>query len=466
MSRHMPSPSRGSVVALTVLALFVAAPVAAQPASTAHDWPIYGRDFSNSVNAVSERTISPATVGDLVERWRLDGIAAVTGTPVVADGVVYFGDWAGRVSALDASAGSVIWQAAPSDAQITASAAVGGEVVVVSDLRGWVRALDRGSGEVRWATQLETPDASSFSSPVIIGDAVIIGFSGPDLGWGGRPGFHAGVAALDLADGQERWRLRSDAGTGDPDAWVPIWSSAGYDPDLGLIYIGTGNTDTLQDGQAGPHVDSSVDDPHANAIMAIDEANGQLAWITRLVEDDGGRDVDVGAAPNLFSVADRTVVGVGSKDGDYAVLDRGTGELLWRSHLTPGGDGGGVMSTAAVDTDTIFVASNGAGTMLRDGTIFALDMSDGSIRWQRAYSAAVMGGSMALADGVLFRGFTDGSLVALAASDGSELWSTTLGGMVNGGVSISDGIAYVGYGSGAPPDFAAVAGGLVAYGLR
>ena len=57
--------------------------------------------------------------------------------------------------------------------------------------------------------------------------------------------------------------------------------------------------------------------------------------------------------------------------------------------------------------DTVYVPSNAG--FLEGGTIFALDMLDGSTRRRRQFPSPIMGGSMALAGDVLFRGTWDGT---------------------------------------------------------
>lgn len=418
------------------------------------DWATYGLDHSNSVNNRAEITLSANNVGDLVEVWRAE-TGGVTGTPAVVEDAVYFADWRGFVNVVNADNGSVVWEGKPSQAPISSSVAVADEVVVTGDLEGELHGLDRDDGAVLWSKQLNPQGASLYASPVVIDDVIVVGMTDIELRVE-DPDFRAGIVAVDLEDGSEMWRLYTDPGDV-PERWVSIWSSAAYDPALGLVYLGTGNTN----GPAGVER-ADTDLPLANGVLAIDLDSGEIAWFFKLIDQDQRRDFDVGGSPNLFTIGDRDVLGVGGKSGDYVVLDRATGDLVWKTNLTTGSAGGGVMSTAAVGDGAIYVASNEKGT---DGTIFALDAEDGSILWQRQVGEPIYGGSMALANGVLYRGTFGGTALAFDATDGTVLWTDDLNAPLAGGFSIVDGTLYIGYGSGNPGNLSAPAGGVVAYQL-
>ncbi|HEX6261758.1 MAG TPA: PQQ-binding-like beta-propeller repeat protein [Actinomycetota bacterium] len=425
------------------------------------DWPAYGLDHANSMHNLAEDTLSPENVAELREAWRLEGIGGVTGTPLVLDGVVYLADWHGAVHAVDAGDGEVLWQEQVADVPISGTVAITGEVVVVGDLGGVLHARDRGSGEKVWSTTLNPAGASLFASPVVIEDTVVIGKTDTELERD-DPDFRASIVAVDLEDGSERWRLHTDPGDRHG-YWVPVWSSVAYDAERRLIYVGTGNTNQPEAGGAGgPGERAPIDLPLADGVLAIEQQTGEMAWFFKLIEEDAQRDFDVGASPNLFTVGGHDVVGAGGKSGDYVLLDRDTGEMIWKTHLSEGSAGGGVMSTAAVGDGVVYVGSNDAGA---EGTIFALAAEDGSIIWERALDEPIIGGSMAMANGVLYRGTWGGSVLALDAEDGTVLWAEDLDAPLAGGFSIVNGTLYVGYGAGAPPVLGPVDGGLVAYRL-
>ena len=77
-------------------------------------WPSYGHDGANTRYNAAETTISPANVATLVKKWTtrdnadLDPVA-VTSTPAVVNGVVYFGDWNGHLNAFNVADGTTVW---------------------------------------------------------------------------------------------------------------------------------------------------------------------------------------------------------------------------------------------------------------------------------------------------------------------------------------------------------------------
>lgn len=74
------------------------------------EWPRLGFDLANTRAAVGETTVGPGTVADLAPVWEVDGVKGVTGTPVVAGGTVYVGDWTGHLRAIDAGTGDEAWR--------------------------------------------------------------------------------------------------------------------------------------------------------------------------------------------------------------------------------------------------------------------------------------------------------------------------------------------------------------------
>jgi lysophospholipase L1-like esterase len=248
-----------------------------------------------------------------------------------------------------------------------------------------------------------------------------------------------------------------------------VWSSAAVDDIRKVVFIGTGQA---YEPPAGPRTDS---------LIAIHHETGEVAWVHQFTAGDvftvagggGGPDADVGAAPNLFSIDGRDVVGVGQKNGFYHVLDRETGDTVWEVRLTGGSPLGGVMVTAAVHDGVIYVNSNkwiafgiftGMQSPLDTSSTFALDARDGRVLWETPMPAPMFG-ALTYANGVVYHGTIDGTVHALSAADGTELWSDEPGGDIAGGFSVAGGSLYAGHGFwfAAPP--AMPTGGLVAYAL-
>src|SRR5215475_1366434 len=74
--------------------------------ATSSAWSSFNHDPQNSRSNPAEKTLSPANVHRLAPRWRVEGLSAVTSTPAVVDGVVYFGDWSGVFRAVRSEDGA------------------------------------------------------------------------------------------------------------------------------------------------------------------------------------------------------------------------------------------------------------------------------------------------------------------------------------------------------------------------
>ena len=443
---------------------------------------------ATTTTAVAADAITPERASDLVEAWRVDGQVGVTGRPAVRDGLVYFGNWAGSVQAVDLTTGEMRWQtqvAADNTVTIDGAALATDDLVYVADGDGKMYALHRATGELAWTQTLEPhPDVRIFSSPVLAPDAidgkdvVIIGVASSELR---RPiddfTFRGSVVALDAASGEEVWRL--PVSEGENGAGVSVWSSAAIDEERKLAFIGTGQA---YEHPAGPLSDS---------LLAIDYGTGELEWSRQFTENDvwtyfspppKGPDADIGATPNLFTVDGRDLVGVGDKAGTYDVFDRETGDTVWARELTPGSPLGGVMVTAAYgapgsggpgdDEGTIYVTSNemDPGQMTASNAeshrsmLFALDAGTGEVQWQQDMQGATFG-SIAVADGVVYRPSVPGPLTALDARTGDVLWSAEPGGDMGAGVRVVDGYVLAPHGFWFFMATPTQLGGVVAYAL-
>jgi polyvinyl alcohol dehydrogenase (cytochrome) len=317
---------------------------------------------------------------------------------------------------------------------------------------------------VVWSRDLDAhPFTRLYSSPVVAGDVLVIGVASYEL-TRNVPDFtfQGSVVGLDPDTGAELWRLPTTTDS----AGASVWSSAAIDEQRGLAYIGVGQS---YEEPASPLTD---------ALLAIDYETGELVWSRQFTADDvftffpnfgPGPDWDIGASPNLFRAGGRDLVGVGDKRGVYAALDRETGETVWARELTRGGQLGGVMATAAYAHGVVYVTSNvmpGPTGDVTNGTsvTFALDARTGEVRWQRPLPKPTFG-ALTVANRVLFQPTTAGTLYALDTRSGDVLWATEPGGLLGGGVSVSNGRVLTGHGFSfltAPPD---PVGGLVAYEL-
>ncbi len=246
-----------------------------------------------------------ASTGELL--WRFETVGRVWSTPAIVDGVIYFGSGDSHVYAVNASTGELLWQHQTGDAVYSSPAVVGGVVFIGStDSRAY--ALDAATGQPLW--EHETGDAV-FSSPAVV-DAVA--YIGSDDSY---------VYALDAATGEVVWRHETGGyvqsspevvdgivyvGSGDRNLYA-LGASSGEVVWTYGIPVGEPGSPKVHDGTV--YVTAGSDE--ANAIVALDAANGQSLW--RFDTGDGW----ISSAPAL---ADGLVY-VGSASGHVYALTTG-----------------------------------------------------------------------------------------------------------------------------------------------
>ncbi len=430
------------------------------------NWPMFGYDYSNS-RASKDRTIAAEHISSLRVAQRVTG-AGVSSTPAVVDGIVYYSDYAGWLKAANAESGAEIWSTRLQTTMLTPSPFVAGDTVYIAGDNSNVYAVNRTTGAVRWTVAIETtPYNRIWSSPIVVGETLLIGAASYQVFFAATPMFRGSVVALDAKTGAEKWRF-SVCPAGQCGGGVSVWSSVAVDPQLKLAYIGTGQAYATPAG------------PYSDALLALNYETGELVWHHQITPNDvytisgGSLDRDVGAAPNLFEASIdgtlRKLVGVGDKGGHYTVVDRETGALVWQRTVdarTPTGSPiGGVMGTPTVAAGRIYLTNNNStvGTGRFDArpgtsTAFALDAATGEIVWRADLPAGSFSGNT-VANGLLYFMTWDGQLRILDASNGTLLHSLPAGvqvgaydpvaeGFPNGSTSgpvVSNGRIYAGYG--------------------
>jgi polyvinyl alcohol dehydrogenase (cytochrome) len=142
---------------------------------------------------------------------------------------------------------------------------------------------------------------------------------------------------------------------------------------------------------------------------------------------------------------ERDLIGQGQKSGDFWVLDRETGEQIWKSTLSPAGFLGGMEGTSAVAGGTIVVPATNRPDFKgpAKGSVIALDAATGDTLWTVDESAPVPG-PVGISNDVVFHAGFDGILHAFNLADGTELWSSDMKASASGGVAIGEGVVVVG----------------------
>jgi len=281
-------------------------------------------------------------------------------TPLVHDGVMFVqsGD---TVQALNAANGDLLWQyirTLPSEGTEARGTrvktmAIYQDRLFAAFVDGHVVALDVRTGKPVWdhaaltdaeASNRGRADGVSFhldGGPIVAKGKVILGVSlGTDTPKGG-----CFILALDARDGSEVWRFHTVAQPGEPggDTWngapanerfgAGVWTAGSYDPDLNLVYFGTGNTydaATLlepRNGKVGPN-----DGLYTDSTLALDPDTGKLVWSFQHVHRDVW-DLDWVFEQSLIDMKVdgklRKLVVTGGKIALFDALDRATGKYAF-----------------------------------------------------------------------------------------------------------------------------------------
>lgn len=496
------------------IAITLAVPVAASAqrsvnpsellAPPASEWLTYGRTYDNQryspltqVTRANVQRLVPTAVYQMNVQ-RADGLEA---TPIVAGGVMYMTTSHNGVVAFDLRTHKRLWQynherspkAAFCCGPVNRGVAVANDKVFMATLDSRLLALDARTGAVRWNIAIRSADSaySNTEAPLVIGNKVIVGVAG------GEYGIRGSVQAYDTENGRLIWRFYTvpspqDGGWwgkwaaktpwGDvmprnmakekadsakyPNTWrnggAPVWVTPAYDPELGLIYFGTGNPSPSNDGVLRPG-----DNLYNNSTVAIEAETGKLRWYVQHVPHDVW-DYDLPNPPILARVGGRKVVMHAAKEGWTYIMDATTGEAIRRSEefvphenmwvvpddkgvlMRPGIFGGanwppssfspqtGLMYVPARDRPNMATRQESeleVGKMFTSGTfpripgnepkgiLAAIDIATGKIRWKSERPKWVWSGTLATAGGLVFMGESDGWFRAYDAENGQVLWS-------------------------------------------
>lgn len=556
------------VLACVVPMVTAAAAITEQTAAADKDagnWLMHGRNQGEERYSPLAK-INDTNVGELGLAWNykypLDRV--VEATPIVADGVMYTTGAYSMVFALDAKSGELLWQYDPKvwrgiqgrgccDAANRGVALWQG-VVYIGVYDGRLEALDAKTGKLLWSvnTLIDADRNYTISgAPRVVKGKVIIGNGGAEFGVRGY------ITAYDAKTGEQAWRFYTvpgDPAKGDESETVTmirktwfgdqywlqggggtVWDSMAYDPDLDLLYIGVGNASfwnyKLRSEARG-------DNLFVSSIVALRPDSGEYVWHYQTTPGDAW---DFTATQHIIVTTlpidgkPRRVVMQAPKNGFFYVLDAASGKFIsaekfgkvtWAKSIDPK-TGRPIVDTEAADywtnsePKTVFPGSQGAhnwppmsfnpGTGLvyipqqvtmehfvplespepvktgvpnlglvtpsvpetaegieqlaqfYRGNLVAWDPVKQEARWTQPYDHIHNSGTLSTAGNLVFQGTADGRLLAYAADNGKKLWEREVSsGVVAGPITYTvDGEQYVafnvGWGGAFPITFGALA---------
>jgi alcohol dehydrogenase (cytochrome c) len=368
---------------------------------------------------------------------------------------------------------------------------------------GRLLALDAETGDLVWNVEGADPLAGEYFTvaPVVWEGLVFIGNSGGDVGAIGH------VRAFDAKSGRRLWNFDTVPSSGEAARTWPndpnkvkaggcMYTSFALDAESGMLYVPVGNPgpDFAGDYRNG-------DNLYTGSVILLDAKSGELKGYHQFIKHDV-HDWDCAASPILFtSRSGRKMVAAACKNGYLYGLSRDLAHVLYQTPITrienvdapltpqgtrflPGSAGGtnwygpsfspllNALFVPAIDWATTIKLGGpeslrhdpprpflGSSNMFGDhdpknqrvGHITAVDAENGNVLWRYDTDTPMVASVTPTAGGVLLTGDTKGNFLALDARDGKVLLQKNLGDPIGGGV-----VTYMRAGT----QYVAVAGGM------
>jgi alcohol dehydrogenase (cytochrome c) len=463
------------------------------------NWLMYSGSLSSQRYSALDQ-INTENVSNLEFKWsyQIPVIDRAETVPLVVDGIMFITEAPSNVVAVDAVTGRQYWRYnhdLPEDLRICCGrnnrgVAILGETLFMSTLDAHLVALDARTGNLLW--DVEVADyASGYSktaAPLIVKDTVVTGIAGGEFGIRGF------IDGYDPETGDRKWRTYTIAGPDNPDvaSWAgdswetgggASWITGSYDPELNLIYWGTGNPGPDWNGDA-----RLGDNLYSDSALALNGDTGELEWYFQFTPHDV-HDWDAIQVPILADIEYegemRKVIMWANRNAFYYTLDRVTGEFLvgkpyatqtWALGLDANGRpirapntfptyegvvvspsvGGatnwwspgyspksGLFYVNAFDAEQRYVKrdeeyergerfTGGGGSYTRPmdtyySALRAIDPATGDIAWEFPVQPRSSAGITTTAGDLILSGSVDGYFYALDANTGDELWHISLG---------------------------------------
>jgi PQQ-dependent dehydrogenase (methanol/ethanol family) len=477
------------------------------------NWLTNGRTYKEQRHSPLTQ-INEGTLGRLGLAW-FAGMATIRGleaTPIVVDGTMYVTSSWSIIHAFDAATGERLWTYDPVVNRqharyvccdvVNRGVAVYDGKVYAGTIDGRLVAVSADSGDLVWEQQT-TPKGEAYSitgAPRIAGGRVLIGNGGAEFGVRGF------VSAYDAVTGELDWRtytVPGDPAQGHENEWMAeaaetwsgdwwqaggggtAWDAIVYDPELELVYIGVGNGSPWYSRLRSP---GGGDNLYLSSILAVRASDGAYVWHFQTTPGDNW---DYTATQPLMLAeleidgVERRVIMQAPKNGFFYVVDRETGEFLsgeafanitWATgltpegrpienpvareleggvHVAPGPNGSHNWHPMSFSPETGFVyfpvyehselhspddeweydplRINIAGDFAYEGPVtgeptpfsghlVAWDPVMQREVWRVEHPQPLSGGTLSTSGGLVFQGRADGRLRAYRAADGEVLW--------------------------------------------
>ena len=353
------APAKGTPAHISAAVGKVNAAFMQSNAAQTPDWPSYGLDYAETRHSKLSQ-INASNVKDLGLVWsyNLESKRGVEATPLVVDGIMYVTASWSIVHAVDVRTGKRIWTYDPKVPReagykgccdvVNRGVALHEGKVFVASYDGRLIALDAATGKEVWAQDTIIDRKFSYTitgAPRVFKGNVIIGNGGGEYGVRGY------ITAYDAKTGAQKWRWFTVPG--DPSkpfedesmeraakTWDPAgkwweaggggtaWDTMAFDPELNLMYVGTGNGSPWQRDKRSP---AGGDNLYLASIVALNPDTGKYVWHYQQTPGDNW---DYTSTQPMI-LADLTLEGKprkvilhAPKNGFFFVIDRTNGQFI------------------------------------------------------------------------------------------------------------------------------------------
>ena len=464
-------------------------------------WPTVNHDLYGTRSS-NQTIINKENVDSLRVKWQIVNNFEIQDPPIIIDNIGYVQDYAGNVFAFNIEDGNVLWKLRAGYGPTMGLSYDNGLIFSSTASKGTVVAINATDGSKKWESETLGNTSMGYSIdsfPIVWKDYVIAGSGGSGL----PPGLglvRGNVTALNRTDGSVLWNLQTttgewvERGKTPPNGGATAWSGGSFDPEEGILYLPLGS--------ASPNFNASTRQTpnlYSNHMIAVNVTSGEIIWATPfiaqgtvlnhlMVPDTHDWDTSWGSSISKISLKNGTqkkVVMGHDKMGNLIAMDGKTGDEIWWKTLgkpininkIPSSNGTGliwaygVYNYHAVDNNnTLYITATNRGLDfftdglsghknaapntieqgLKNGTIYAIDILTGKIKWKfdTEFPPRV---SPLVTNEILFTGYIPyggksktGTILALDKHNGSKLWGFNVDAPIAAvGPSVAKGILFV-----------------------
>lgn len=324
--------------------------------------------------------------------WTFEAEGAITSSPVIAGGRVFFGSDDYKLYCLDASSGETLWSFATQD-MIEAPPTVVGDTVYIGSNDFFFYAIDAATGDLRW--KVETGDKILGAANSVLTDeglCIVVG------------SYDTSLYGFDAATGAERWKYTTDNFlNGTPAIDGDLTCFGGCDAILHVVSVSNGERfaaielgpDSHVAGSAAIENGRAYFGHYGNQFICVDLVSGETIW-----HYDSPRHAFF-SSPALSE--ERVVFG--GRDKHLHCVAKEDGAPLWTFRT-----GRKVDSSPVICGEEVLFGSG-------DGRLYILDLESGKERWSYDIGKALVS-SPAVAAGKIYIGCNDSKLYVFGTPEG------------------------------------------------